>query len=306
METNQIKRTLKNCTISGSVNISEVNNRRLISLYDYSKKMIEFYGDNAKVGLCFVIATFFKDIIAAKTDRFPILNLAGELSSKRIAMEYTLQSFFYPNAKYISINHLNISSIKEAISATNNSLVVMDGYDNDLNLIKREFLKTLYDGIYYRRYSRFMEYKKARRTQVGSGIVISGKNEATADISLFSRFIFLFFEKTGLSEQEKVICNELGEMGCKDLTHIQYQILLLREMMETYFDENLTHSIQDLKDELFRQGAKVKDRILYNWSILLASFQTISIELSLPFCYTELLEIFSKFMICQSEKIKNI
>lgn len=48
-----------------------------ISLKEYFSKLVGVFGDNAKVGICFLLATLFRDIITGYTKSFPILNLFG-------------------------------------------------------------------------------------------------------------------------------------------------------------------------------------------------------------------------------------
>lgn len=53
-------------------------NRNGIKLYDYVKRLMEVFGENASVAFCYLLATLFRDIIFRCTRHFPILNLFGE------------------------------------------------------------------------------------------------------------------------------------------------------------------------------------------------------------------------------------
>ena len=45
---------------------------------DFFAKVVQVFGDNAKVGLCFYIATLFRDIVIGKSRSFPLLNAFGQ------------------------------------------------------------------------------------------------------------------------------------------------------------------------------------------------------------------------------------
>lgn len=44
---------------------------------EFFSKVVQVFGDNAKVGLCFYIATLFRDIVIQKSRSFPLLNAFG-------------------------------------------------------------------------------------------------------------------------------------------------------------------------------------------------------------------------------------
>ena len=60
------------------------------------------FGDNAKIGICFLIASLFRDLIVNVTTSFPILNLFGPKGSGKSELAHSLTSFFIPS--YIAPN----------------------------------------------------------------------------------------------------------------------------------------------------------------------------------------------------------
>lgn len=64
-----------------------------ITLNDYATRLIEVFGDNAKVGLCFLIASLFRDLVVNVTTSFPILNLFGPKGSGKSELAHSLTSF---------------------------------------------------------------------------------------------------------------------------------------------------------------------------------------------------------------------
>ena len=52
--------------------------KQMVSLQEYFRLMIDLYGDNGVVALCFYMATLFRDIIVDSTRSFPLLNIYGK------------------------------------------------------------------------------------------------------------------------------------------------------------------------------------------------------------------------------------
>ena len=67
-------------------------------------------------------------------------------------------------------------------------LVHIDEYKNNIDPVKIEFLKGLYDGTGRSRMNMDLD-KKREITSVDSAIVLSGQEMPTVDIALFSRTI---------------------------------------------------------------------------------------------------------------------
>ena len=81
-----------------------------ISMRDYFSKLVGVFGDNAKVGICFLLATLFRDVITGYTKSFPILNLFGPKGSGKSELGHSLMSLFIidntpPNIQNATIPH---------------------------------------------------------------------------------------------------------------------------------------------------------------------------------------------------------
>ena len=275
-----------------------------ISLYDYSKKMIEVYKDNAKIGLCFLFATLFKDVIVRITKSFPILNLFGPKGAGKSEMGHSLMSFFVIKNTPLNITNSTIPAMGDAVAQVANALVHLDEFKNNIDIDRREFLKGLWDGTGRNRMNMDKD-KKRETTKVDSGVIVSGQEMATADIALFSRFIFLCFTQTKYSDLEKARFQELKEIESRGLSHLTLQLLALRGEMINHFHENYNEASRELSDELKENNVRVEDRIFRNWLTLLAVFRTIHSHISLPFHYVDLREIFVKLIIRQNKECEN-
>lgn len=273
-----------------------------VSLREYSDKLVQVFGDNAKVGICFLLASLFRDIIAGQTKSFPILNLFGPKGSGKSELGHSLMSFFIIKNTPPNIQNATIAALSDAVAQCANALVHIDEYKNSIDLDKREYLKGLWDGTGRSRMNMDRD-KKREITSVDCGVILSGQEMPTIDIALFSRLIYLTFTKTEFSTAEKKAfdqCKALRDLG---LSHLTLQLLRHRSKMETGFSDNYTQCMNDLNDRL--KGETIEDRIQRNWVIPLAAFRTLEAVLDVPFTYRELLDICVNGIIRQNRECKS-
>ena len=88
------------------------------------------------------------------------------------------------------------------VATSCNAMVHIDEYRNDLELEKREFLKGIWDSVGRMRMNMDKD-KKKEMTSVDQSVILTGQQLATADIALFTRFIFLSFTQTEYTDQER-------------------------------------------------------------------------------------------------------
>lgn len=272
-----------------------------ISFDQYCEKLINVFGDNAKIGICFLLATLFKDIITGYTKSFPVLNLFGPKGSGKSELGHSLMSFFIIENIPPNIQNSTIASMADLVAQCANAIVHIDEFKNNIDIDKREFLKGLWDGAGRSRMNMDRD-KKREITSVDCGVILSGQEMATADIALFSRLIFLTFNKSEFTDDAKRKFNELTEIRKRGCSHITIQILRHRAKMETEFSLNYKTVLSDLQAAL--QNEAIEDRILRNWAIPLAAFRTLSGVIDVLFDYKEVLKISIEGIIKQNSECK--
>lgn len=277
-------------------------NYNAVGLREYSEKLITVFGDNAKVGICFMLATLFRDIVAGITKSFPILNLFGPKGSGKTEMGISLMSFFIINNTAPNILNATKAALSDVVAQCANALVHIDEYKNTVEVEKREFLKGLWDGAGRSRMNMDRD-KKREMTSVDCGVILSGQEMTTIDIALFSRLIFLTFNKTSFSNEEKRAfddCKSLRDLG---LSHLTIQLLRHRSKMETDFAPNYRQCMNDLNELLAKEN--IEDRIQRNWVIPLTAFRTMEAVIDVPFNYREMLNITVEGIIRQNRECKS-
>lgn len=259
-----------------------------ISLRDFSAMLVRVFGDNAKVALCFLVATLFKDIVTGVTTNFPILNLFGPKGSGKSELGHALTAFFVTNNKAPNINSSTKAALAEAVAEVSDAIVHLDEYKNDLDIEKREFLKGLWDGTGRSRINIDND-RKRETTAVDCGVVISGQEMPTADIALFNRLVFLTFSKTVFTDRESRDFSDLVRVEKRGLTHLTGKIIQLRGKFQAGFRSAWDDTLADM-DAGFG-NRQVEERTRKNWATVLSAFRCVERDLDLPFTYPEMLSI---------------
>ncbi len=272
-----------------------------ISLREYAQKLINVFGDNAKVSLCFLVATLFKDIVTGVTTQFPILNLFGPKGSGKSELGHSLSSFFVTGAfDAPNISGSTKAALAEAVAEVSNAIVHLEEFRQDIDIDRREFLKAIWDC--QGRSKMDMDNNKKRiTTAVDSGVIISGQQMLThPDIALFNRVVFLPFSKTAFSDAERVAFDELKRIERRGLSHLTGQILLNRNR----FQGGFRIAWEQTQEDIFRRVRSygIEARTLQNWCTVLAAYKTLESYLDLPFDYREMLELCARMCIDQNSK----
>ena len=256
-----------------------------IPLRQFTSQIFRVFGDNGRIGFCFLLATLFRDIVTAETRSFPILNLFGPKGSGKSELGHTLMSFFIAGNVPPNIQNATLPALNDTVAAVANALVHIDEFKNDIDLYKREFLKGLWDGTGRTRMNMDLD-KKKETTSVDAGIILSGQEMATADIALFSRFIYLTFDRSEFSKEEQMEYNRLKELRSLGVSHLTLQLLRHRKKMEVEFKDIYRLTQTEIDAEL--EGERIEDRIKNNWLIPLSVLRTLEGALGISVRYEEL------------------
>lgn len=258
-----------------------------INLHDYAQMMCDVFGDNAKVGLMFLLATLFRDVITSYTKNFPLLNLFGPKGSGKSELGHTLMSFFISDNDPINIVNSTKPSLNATIAQCANALVHVDEYKNNIDPDKIEFLKGLYDGVGRSRLNMDLD-KKRETTKVDSGVILSGQEMPTADIALFSRTIFLTFDTTSHTLEETRLFNRLAELRKQGVSHLTNEIIKCYGRFESRFYTEYKSVLEDIGDHIDRE---TEVRIWRDWATILSAYKCLYKDLDLPWSYDEMKKI---------------
>ena len=270
-----------------------------ISLHDYFSKIIDVFGDNAVIGLCFYIATLFKDVYKQKTTSFPILNIFGPKGSGKTELAETMMAFFVVGNDPQNIETATVPALADAVASVSNALVHIDEYKNGIDTKKIEWLKDLWACIGRSRMNMDKD-KKREQARVDSGIILTGQEMPTADIALFTRLIFLAYDRDHHNQQERERFAELMQLRMYGATHITIQLLSLRDK----FTERFELAWEKAKSDVAlhpKWTPNLKDRIESNWLVPLSAYLALQGEIDCPFTYDRLLDLCMDGLIRQNK-----
>lgn len=263
-------------------------NRSAITLYDFATKVIDVFGDNGKIGLCFLFASLFRDIIYPIKNCFPLANFFGLKGTGKTSLATCLQSFFVHGIDPPNLAVATVPSINDRVSQVTNAMVVLDEYKNDLDERKIAFLKAVWGGSGQTKKNMAGD-KKASQTVVTAAVCICGQDLPTRDIALYSRVIHLTFPRPSFNQEERRRFEDLKEISNLGNTHLTIELLSHRQLMESAYRQN--HSLVRKELSQILADEEIEDRVLDNWVVPLATFRTLENALRLPMSYTDLFDI---------------
>ena len=271
-----------------------------ITLHRYCEQLIEVFGDNAKIGIAFLLASLFRDVVTAQTKSFPILNLFGPKGSGKSELGHSLMSFFIIENTPPNIQNSTLPALADAVAQCANALVHIDEFKNTIDVDKREFLKGLWDGAGRNRMNMDKD-KKREVTRVDCGVILSGQEMATADIALFSRFIFLRYNKSEFCPAENFNrLRDTRKLGC---THLTLELLRHRDYFAINFRDAFCKAYKDMQELM--GDFIVEDRILLNWMIPVAALGCLKDRIDVPFSYEDLCRLATAGIIEQNKELKH-
>jgi len=272
-----------------------------VTLKEYATKFVKVFGDNAKIALCFYFAAVFRDIIVKRYGNFPIINMFGPKGAGKTACAESLVQFFGRLSKAPNVHNTSKAALGDHVASACNAIAHIDEYRNDIEMEKREFLKGMWDGVGRTRMNMDKD-KKKETTSVDQAVALTGQQMATADIALFSRFIFMSFTQTEFTEAEIIEFDKLKEIEKLGLTHITHQILRLRGIFQDTFFTNVKEVTEKMRGLMGNEI--VETRIFNNWLIPLSAYVTLNVHLELPWDLHETIKLAVRLMIAQNKETK--
>lgn len=269
-----------------------------ISFHDFAEKLFYVYGDNGMIGLCFLMATLFRDVIYKRFGFFPILNLFGPKDTGKTELALLLLRFFGKDQdKGPNLSNTTRPALADHVALYSNAPCHIDEFRNDVGVEKIEFCKGGWDGTGRTRMNMDKDRKK-ETTPVDSSFILSGQHMPNADIALFTRLVFLSFSKNEFTNEEKEAFNELRDLSKKGLCHLTHEILLLHDHFISTFFDSYDQVVSDLSSIVGE--ASIEERIFNNWTVIIASFHSLMNDVAFPWDYQHLIRKAAQLMIAQN------
>lgn len=269
-----------------------------VTLEEWSNQINKVYGNNGKIGICFLIAILFRDLVFFNTDFFPLLFLFGQPRSGKSAFRESFLSLFGEPQSAISLGSASSAKgFSRKLAQFSNALICFEEYKNNIKPSLIEMLKSMYDGIGYER-AQISNDNRTHSTPVLSGCIVAGQEMPIKESALFSRSILLEFSQVLWDNPDDY--NLLKKMEDQGLGNVLLQILSCRQSVKEQFKRTFDQIFQDVRKDNKTRG--ISDRNVKNIASILTPFKILSKELRFPFEFSEAFE-FIKGQLVEQQKI---
>lgn len=269
----------------------------------WAKQLITVFGDNAVIGVCFVVAALFRDIIFAHVNAFPILFLFGPRGTGKTTYRLGLKVLFGNYGPNDAIGLGSQSSPKgfaRKLAQIRNGLEAFEEYKNRINPSLIEMLKNIYDGIGYER-AQSTNDNRTHATPVNSAVIVAGQEMPTKENALFSRVLMLSFGKTSHSDEAKREFHALETLIEDGLGNVLIEIITHREAVSAQFEKSFSEVYAHLRKD--HNTNSMDERSLSNVAALLAPMKLLAEKLAFPFSYAEAYKAFRSRLLSQNEQM---
>ncbi len=264
----------------------------------------QVYGIKGKLSICYLIASLFRDIIFEDLKFFPHLFYYGKSGAGKSMQAESFIALFGKGIKPLSIAGASTpKAFLATLSQYANMMVYFEEYKNSVQLEKGEALKDAYNGYGYRT-KAFSNDNTTLNNSVLSSCFITGQELPTKDIALYKRCIILEFFETVRTIEKTEKYTELKDLEKQGMSHILTTILKHRKYFQEHFASHRKNIANKLKT-VHLKDQNIEDRLIANYAIILASFETLKHKLTFPFKYEEILESVLLQICHQNDTINN-
>ena len=206
------------------------------TFWEVAELFYNAYGSNGAIGICFLIASLFRDIAFSTLNYFPFLFLFGGTGRGKTSFTELLLALFGKNILGISLEGDSSSkSFARIISQLRNAILYFKEYTNAIETKMAGFLKSAYEGVGYDR-AQMSNDNKTHQTQVLSAIIIDGNELPVKKSALFSRTILLSFNDDIFGTKETEAYKKLEVIKAAGMGMVIKEILSCRKLVNDQFD----------------------------------------------------------------------
>lgn len=273
-----------------------------ITFRDWTELMVQVYGSNAIIGILYLCSCFIREKIFERLDNmFPHLNFFGLPGSGKNQLAASLTAVFGRYRPPVHIVNATDAAFFRRIAQFRNGLAWYDEYSNNADHKRVEALKQFADGTGRSRAS-IDNPNRTNSSQVNAGCIVSGQQQPTADIALFTRCISLNFAVTEYDLQAKERHARLKKVEQEGrLTAFAAQLHSLRpgmcDQFALEFDNTYTRFLALI------QGNQVMDRIIRSYTAVLTTYRLLKDNLAFAFTEAEVEAVMVKSILTQKESV---
>jgi len=273
-----------------------------ITFQDWTALMRQVHGDNAVVGVLYLCSCFIREKIYERLDNmFPHLNFFGLPGSGKNQLAASLTAVFGKYRQPVHIVNATDAAFFRRIAQVRNGLAWYDEYSNNAEYKRVDALKQFADGTGRSR-AQIDNPNRTTSSAVVAGCIVSGQQQPTADIALFTRCISLNFHVTEFDSEAKdrhARLKKLEQQG--QLTAFTAMLHDQRGHMLESFAQEFESAYRRMQELV--AGNVVMDRILRSFTAMLTTYRLLKDKVQFAFTEAEVENILVTSILTQRESV---
>lgn len=275
--------------------------KKPVKVEDWMNTIQKVYGPNGLIGVCFYLASIFRDILFDIDSNFPMLFCFGQRQSGKTTFMHSFKLLFGEPQDSISLeNPSSIIGTIRTLSRFYNIINCLDEYKNTLDKKAIGMLKGIYDGM-GRTTGKMSNDNQTKTTKPNSAVICGGQEMPTLDNALFTRFFQLEFYAKNRNEKA---FEELKAIEKRELIHITLDMMKHRSNIQEQALEVYKKWRMFFKDAV--KEYNMDDRMIHNAAIMITPYAILSkIVKEMPYDVLEVANVIIEAIKTQHNKIKN-
>ena len=242
----------------------------------WSQLMIETYGTNGMIAQMYYCSALFRDVVFSRLDSmFPHLNLFGMPGTGKNQIAGSISSLFGKQRPPIHIVNATDAAFTRRVAQIRNGVAWYDEYSNNIEHKRVEALKMFADGT--GRAKATIENNRTTTTPVNSACIVSGQQQPTLDIALFTRCISLNLNKREFGDTQAAHAELKTLEKTGRLTAITADLQRHNRKFADDFNLEFDACLIDFKRNVLAHG-NIMDRMIRSYNALLATYRLLKAE----------------------------
>ncbi|HRI61226.1 MAG TPA: hypothetical protein PK228_15910, partial [Saprospiraceae bacterium] len=273
-----------------------------ITFRDWTALMRQVHGDNAVIGTLYLCSCFIREKIYERLDNmFPHLNFFGLPGSGKNQLAASLTAVFGKYRQPVHIVNATDAAFFRRIAQVRNGLAWYDEYSNNAEYKRVDALKQFADGTGRSRAS-IDNPNRTTSSAVVAGCILSGQQQPTADIALFTRCISLNFHVTEFDGEAKTRHARLKKIEQEGrLTAFTALLHSHRPAMLEQFAQEFEAAYSRFQQLI--AGNVVMDRIMRSYAAMLTTYRLLKDKIEFDFTEEQVENILVASILTQRESV---
>ncbi len=273
-----------------------------ISFKDWTLLLLHVYGENAYMAIGYYVAALFRDIVFERLDgMFPHLNFFGMPGTGKNQLAQSICAPFGKFRPPVHIVNATDAAFTRRISQMRNGIAWYDEYSNNIDHKRVEALKMFADGT-GRAKAQMDNNQRTTSTPVNAACIVSGQQQPTLDIALFTRCISLSFgiREFSATKDKHSKLKEIEKTG--KLTSFTNQLQLHREYVKENYFEEFDKQLTIFKKKIAEHG-QIMDRIVRSYVALITIVELMGKKVEFSFDINDMTKACINALVNQKDSV---